>query len=310
MPSLQNNDSFVSVVASSPAAVLGKLFCNILPTEVGFLHLFNFALASSIVWLLLAAMFKCFSMFYQLNKVSPLAPPFDTDDKPFDLDEFLSAISVKTLISGFRSYCHCLALLITLRRRFAKNVICPNEHRAFKRALSIFAYGMGLCYLELAPFIYAFSWNMDKSLFFLQNVYCVVIPILWHPILKCIGGKGSLEGTLAMQCMWAGLTLPIFTLAGIPFWYYLRSYNLYPYYASINDIPLAIGVYSVILLIAYYGLYANALYAWIADIHQIGFIRFVISGLILGIILRAIKPLEPYVSSVLNFASGVWQKIT
>jgi hypothetical protein len=225
--------------------------------------------------------------------------------------DLLLSTSPKTLINGFNYYRHNLAALIILRRDFARERIRPNEPRAFLGSLIILGYGIALCYVVLLPFIIVYSWNIEKSLFSLQMLIAAFFsPFLWHLIIKCLGGAASLKGTLAVQCMWVGLTLPLFTFACIPFWLHVTSYTLYPLHYSLDaTMPLWSQIYLFVIGVTYGVLYVEALDAWITDLHCIGKVRFGISLCLLAIIATLFKPLGSYLNALIYFMSEMLQKI-
>ncbi len=94
-----------------------------------------------------------------------------TSDKSRNsLEEILSAISLKSLVSGFRDYRARFALVMKQRGRYFRDT-AQAEENLVRSSVATYLYGIALTFLLYLPFILKHGLGIGKIYFLLEFIY-------------------------------------------------------------------------------------------------------------------------------------------
>jgi hypothetical protein len=195
--------------------------------------------------------------------------------------EALSAISITSLIDGFRLYARTWRRAIDHHRHLAARSAKSDPPVSFGASLAIFFYGTALGYVIYLPIVLLNDLEYPKVLFLLQYVYSQTMLILaQHLGLKCVGGKGTIEGTASVLCTWMGLIFPVATAIALPFFLYHPTDDLLSQHGKTLALPGWLAATLSVPFLCMTIIFITVALRWMATIHRIGLGRSILAWLL------------------------------
>jgi hypothetical protein len=211
--------------------------------------------------------------------------PVAEDGSQVSAESILSAISLRTVLQGFREYFARLQLIATLRGRYAREKLL-NEPSALRIGIATFLYGTAMSFVMYTPIIYKFGLHLGKDLYLLQFAYTQAVLILVvHLSIKLFRGRGLLRDTAIVYLIWIGIISPLILAADYPLFYYAKVDDFLNFQftdEAVKNIPVWIFYWvtgtSIAVMVAAF----MCPFRWLADLHHIGRRRVIAALIIVG----------------------------
>lgn len=109
------------------------------------------------------------------------------------LDDVLSAISLKSLVSGFSKYRTNLVEIWKYKGQYFSNCAISRGYTLLNTAIITYLYGVAISFVLYLPFVLKHGLQIDKVEFLLQMLYLQVLLVLLVTLsARIFGGRGSI----------------------------------------------------------------------------------------------------------------------
>jgi hypothetical protein len=228
--------------------------------------------------------------------------------------QVLKAISVEAVISGFWAYRDTYQKVLRSPRRFASQELLPWQPSVLQSAISVYLYGVAICFFMYVPLIQQHGLKLGKLDFLLQLVYLQLLLVcLIHLSAKVFRGCGTLSQTATAYSIWTGIVAPIVVALSYPLLFYRASADFIwkPSNPKPGSLPSWALWWTVVVFIGMFPMAFLTLSQWIADLHQITKRRLLLAMIIIYGPIMAIHNhfLSPFISSGLHLISAFLQKL-
>jgi hypothetical protein len=201
--------------------------------------------------------------------------------KPSRASEAFSAISITSLIDGFRLYARTWQRALSHHRHLAARSDNHAPPIAFGASLAVFFYGIALGYVIYLPIV---LWNdlaYPKLLFLVQYIYSQTMLVLaQHLGIKCVGGKGTVEDSASVLCTWMGLVFPVATAVALPFFVYHPTDDLLSQHGKTLMLPDWLAATLSVPFLCMTIVFITVALRWLATVHRISLVRSFLAWLL------------------------------
>jgi len=228
--------------------------------------------------------------------------------------QVLKAISLESVISGFRGYRETYQKVLRSPPRFASQQLLPWQPSMLQSAISIYLYGVAISFFMYVPLIQKHGLKLGKLDFLLQFVYSQLLLIcLVHLSAKIFRGCGTLSQTATAFCIWIGIVSPIVLALSYPLFFYIAIEDFVVDQSNVKPgtIPSWVLWWTVLVFIGMVSTGFLSLSQWIADLHQITKRRLLLAMILVYVPVMVIHNhfLSPLISSGLHLISAFLQKL-
>jgi len=228
-------------------------------------------------------------------------------------EQILSAVSLAGLIDGFRNYINTYRDVLKYRGRYADICLIPDTSTKINLAISVYLYGVIICFLIVISVGQLHDISMSKIYFLLWYVYWQILIILVsHIAAKTARGNGSLLDTTTTCCIFYGVFFPfgIFLLA--PLLVYIPLEDL-GQNSNTNKIDLTknqiwfIAIWFITVSTISLIIWVMVGLRWIATVHNIKLRWLFVTYLIIYIPFTIFhnRFITPLINQVLHFLSDL-----
>jgi len=142
------------------------------------------------------------------------------------VEQILTAISIASLIAGFKTYIEAIRDILRYRSRFVTRCLTPRPGDKLGTGITVYLYGVLLSFILFLPLARHQGTSISKVYFLFQCLYFqLLLTALVHVSAKAIRGHGSWRDTATVACYFYGVWLPIEMLLLLPLLFYLPTGN-------------------------------------------------------------------------------------